>query len=359
MARRDVRLTDLLGVELPIVQAPMAGVQDQELAIAVALAGGLGSIPCAMLSPDAIRRQVATFRERARKPVNLNFFCHGTPAPDPGRDARWRELLGRYHAELGGDPATGAGGPARLPFDEATCAVVEELRPEVVSFHFGLPPRGLLDRVRATGARVLSSATTVAEARFLEDGGCDAVIAQGAEAGGHRGMFLATDVSGQVGTLALVPQVVDAVRVPVIATGGIADARGVAAAFALGAAGVQVGTAYLRCPEATTSALHRAALATAREDETRIANVYTGRPARGLVNRFMRELGPLHEEVPAFPTAASALAPLRAKAEARGSSDFSTLWAGQAAPLGREVGAGELTRRLVHEARRLLGDLAI
>jgi nitronate monooxygenase len=356
---RDRRLAELLGVELPIVQAPMAGVQDQELAIAVANAGGLGSLPCAMLAPEGVRRQVKLFREKTAKPVHLNFFCHATPAADPGRDARWRALLERYYAELGVQPAASPSGPARTPFDEASCVVVEELAPEVVSFHFGLPPRALLDRVRATGAKVLASATTVAEARFLADGGCDAVIAQGAEAGGHRGTFLTTDVSAQVGTFALVPQIVDAVQLPVIAAGGIGDARGVAAALALGAAGVQVGTAYLRCPEATTSALHRAALAAARDDATRIANVYTGRPARGLVNRFMRELGPLNDATPPFPTAAAALAPLRAKAEARGSTDFSTLWAGQAAPLAREVGAGELTRELARGASVVLSDLAL
>lgn len=336
----------------------MAGVQDQELAVAVANAGGLGSLPCAMLTADGVRRQVEVFRRKTAKPVNLNFFCHASPAADPERDARWRALLQRYCAELGVDPATAPGGPTRSPFDETSCAVVEELKPEVVSFHFGLPPRALLDRVRSTGARILASATTTAEARFLELEGCDAVIAQGAEAGGHRGMFLTTDAEGQVGTFALVPQVVDTVKVPVIAAGGIGDARGVAAALALGAAGVQLGTAYLRCPEATTSALHRAALAAARDDATRISNVFTGRPARGLLNRFMRELGPLNEATPLFPTAAGALAPLRAKAEVQGSSDFSPLWAGQAAALGREEGAGELTRRLAREAARLLGDVA-
>jgi nitronate monooxygenase len=215
----------------------------------------------------------------------------------------------------------------------------------------------LLDRVRATGAKILSSATTVAEARRLEDEGCHAVIAQGAEAGGHRGMFLTTDIPAQVGTFALVPQVVDAVKVPVIASGGIGDARGVAAALVLGAAGVQIGTAYLRCPEATTSALHRAALAAARDDATRIANVYTGRPARGLENRLMRELGPINEAVPAFPIAAASLLPLRVKAEARGSSDFSSLWAGQAAALAREIGAGELTRQLARDAARVMDKI--
>jgi nitronate monooxygenase len=342
-------ITELFSTELPIVQAPMAGAQDEVLAIAVAKAGGLGSLPCAMLSPDAIRTQVARFREQANAPLNLNFFCHRTPPPDPAREQAWLARLAPYFAELGAAPT---GGPSRAPFEEATCAIVEELRPEVVSFHFGLPAEALLARVRATGARVIGSATTVAEARALEAGGCAAVIAQGAEAGGHRGMFLTDDVTAQVGTFALVPQIVDAVKVPVIAAGGISDARGIAAALALGAAGVQLGTAYLRCPESKIA--YRAALASAADDSTRITNVFTGRPARGIANRFVRELGPMAPDAPAFPHAAPLYAPLRAKAEAAGSFDFTSLWAGQAAALSRELPAGELTRTLWRETADVL-----
>lgn len=217
----------------------------------------------------------------------------------------------------------------------------------MVSFHFGLPSVPLVDRVRATGATVISSATTVAEARWLAEHGCDAVIAQGAEAGGHRGMFLTDEPAAQVGTLALVPQVVDAVDVPVIAAGGIADARGVAAALALGAQGVQVGTAFLRTPEATTSAVHRRALADAADDATVLTNVMTGRPARGIVNRMVGEVGPLSDDAPVVPYATAGIAPLRAAAEAHGSGDFSPLWAGQAAPLAREEPAEDVVRRLV------------
>jgi nitronate monooxygenase len=338
--------------ELPIIQAPMAGAHDEALAIAVADAGGLGSLPCALIGPDQIRAQVARFRERTRAPVNLNFFSHTMPPPDPAREAAWQERLRPYFAELGAQPS---GGPSRAPFDEQLCALVEELRPEIVSFHFGVPAAPLLARVKATGARVLSTATTVAEARHLEAAGCDAIIAQGAEAGGHRGMFLSDDVTAQVGTFALVPQVVDAVKVPVIAAGGISDARGIVAALALGASAVQLGTAYLRCPEATIR--YRAALATAADDSTRITNVFTGRPARGIANRLVRDLGPIAADAPAFPLAAPMFAPLRARAEAAGSFEFTPLWAGQAAALTRELPAGELTRTLMREAEERISAM--
>jgi nitronate monooxygenase len=353
----DRRLLDLLGIELPLILAPMAGPGGSELAIAVSEAGGLGSLPCPLLSPEQVRSELTLIRERTSRPINLNFFCHRTPEPDPAREARWRQRLAPYYRELGLDPDAAAPGAQRAPFDETMCAVVEEFAPEVVSFHFGLPEKRLLDRVKAAGARVLASATTVAEARWLEDNGCDAVIAQGVEAGGHRGMFLSEDIATQVGTFALVPQVVDAVRVPVIAAGGVSDARGIVAAAVLGAAAVQIGSAYLRCPESKATALHRQALAAARDDGTALTNVITGRPARGFVTRLVGEVGPMSAEAPAFPLAAGAVGPLRAKAEAAGSGDFSTMWAGQAAAFAREMPAGELTRRLASEADELFWSL--
>ena len=258
-------------------------------------------------------------------------------------------MLAPYYAELG----LGDAPPydvAIVPFDDARCQVVEELRPEVVSFHFGLPADDLVDRVRASGARVIASATTVPEAQWLADHGCDAVIAQGAEAGGHRGMFLSADVESQVGTMALVPQVVDAVDVPVIAAGGIADGRGIAAAFMLGASGVQIGTGYLLCPEATISGLHRAALRSPAALETALTNVFTGRPARSIVTRLMREVGPLSAAAPRFPRATGAVLPLRLAAEPDGDTAFTALWSGQAATLAAELPAGELTRLLAAAA---------
>lgn len=324
----------------------MAGVQDSALALAAIDGGGVGSLPCAMLSIDAMRAELAVLRDRARGPWNVNFFCHAPPVPDAQREQAWRAALAPYFAELGIDPHAAPAGAQRRPFDAEYADALEPFAPPIVSFHFGLPDAALLARVRGWGAKVWSSATTVDEARWLDACGVDAIIAQGAEAGGHRGMFLSDDIATQVGTMALLPQIVRAVRVPVIAAGGIADRGGVAAALALGAAAVQIGTAYMLCPEATTSALHRTALAQESARVTALTNVFTGRPARGIVNRLMRELGPMSGLAPAFPLAATAVAALRAAAERRGSADFTALWAGQNVDGCRNVPAAQLTREL-------------
>ena len=351
----DCRLLDLFKIDQPILLAPMAGAMDAELAIAIAKAGGLGALPAGMLNAEQLRAQVAQFRAAtSNKPINLNFFAHKMPVPNNAREHAWREKLKPYYLEFGIDPNAPVTAANRMPFDAAMCAVIEELKPQVVSFHYGLPEAALIARVKAAGCKVICSATTVAEARFLEAHGCDAVIAQGLEAGGHRGMFLSDDVGTQVGLFALLPQVVDAVKVPVIASGGIGDARAIVAALALGAAGVQIGTAFLFCPEAKALPPHRAALRAARDDSTVLTNVLSGRPARGLINRAIRELGPISEIVPEFPLASGALAPLHAKAQARGSGDFSPMLAGQAAALGRELPAGELIEKLVSDVREVL-----
>jgi nitronate monooxygenase len=339
-------LRQLLGVELPIIQAPMAGVHGSALAVAVSNAGGLGSLPCAMLTLDSMRTELAAMQAQTNKPFNVNFFCHTQPPPNPEREAVWRATLSPYYQEFGIDSETIPAGPGRAPFSSEVSDVLSQFRPAVVSFHFGLPSADLLARVRALGSKILASATTVEEALWLEAHGVDAIIAQGLEAGGHRGMFLSEDVSTQVGTFALVPQIVQAVNLPVIAAGGIADARGAAAAMALGAAGVQVGTAYLLCPETATSPVHRAALKSASARHTALTNLFSGRLARGIVNRIMRELGPIGTTTPAFPLADSAIAPLRAKAESQGSGDFSPLWSGQNASGCKEVPAAELTQEL-------------
>ena len=351
------RILELFGIQLPIIQAPMAGSVFYEMVVAVSEAGGLGSLPCALLSLEQMRNELEAIRRQTRRPINVNFFCHTPPRVDANRETLWRQRLQRYYVELGLDQNKPGPRPNRASFDDKMCDLMIEFHPEVVSFHFGLPEEKLIQKVRDTGAKIVSSATSVDEARWLEDRGCDAIVAQGYEAGGHRGNFLSEDVSTQAGTMALVPQVVDAVKVPVIAAGGIADARGILAAFALGAAAVQIGTAYLLCPETKMSPVYREALKNATDNQTTLTNIFTGRPARGMVNRAIRELGPMSDSVPDFPLAAAALGPLRSKAEAAGSGDFTPLWSGQAARLARELPAGELTKRLAAEALEILRTL--
>jgi nitronate monooxygenase len=342
-----LKLTELLGIELPIIQAPMASAQGSAMAIAVSNAGGLGSMPCAMLTAEGLRKELESIKTQTNKPFNVNFFCHAAPVVDTARESAWRVMLTPYYKQYGIDPADTPAGPGRTPFSAEFADILEEHPPAVVSFHFGLPPAHLLARVKSWRSRIFSSATTVEEAVWLETHGADVVIAQGAEAGGHRGMFLSDDLTTQVGVFALLPQIVRVVKVPVVAAGGIADAQGVAAAMALGASGVQIGTAYLLCPEANISAVHRAALKSEAARHTALTNLFTGRPARGIVNRLMRELGPINSGVPAFPLATSAIAPLRAKAEAQGSGDCSPLWSGQNATGCKEVPAAQLTRELM------------
>ncbi len=339
-------LQTLLDIELPIIQAPMAGVQDSALTAAVSNADGLGSLPCAMLSKDALEKELTTLQTQTSKPYNLNFFCHTPPPPQPEQEAAWRKVLAPYYKEYGLDIQAIPAGPQRRPFSHETADIVEAFKPPVVSFHLGLPGKPLLARVKSWGSKVIASATTVEEALFLEAAGIDAIIAQGLEAGGHRGHFLSDDLSKQLGIFALLPQIVKMVKLPVIAAGGIVDAQSVQAAMALGAAGVQAGTAYLLCPESTTSTLHRAALKSDAACHTVLTNIYSGRAARGIVNRAISELGPINETAPVFPQTSAAMAPLRTAAEKRGSNDFSPLWCGQNASACNDISAAELTRSL-------------
>ena len=343
----DSGFLDLVGCPQPIIQAPMAGAGGVELCIGAIEGGALGSLPCALLSPGEVRAQVAEVRARASGPLNLNFFCHAMPlAMD---DSKWRALLRPYYDEF--DVQPDEGGALRLPFDEAMCAAVEETRPEVVSFHFGLPGKDLLARVRAAGAIIIGNATTLEEARWLEQRGVDAIIAQGFEAGGHTGRFLGSSQEEAFGLFALLPQLVDAVSVPVIAAGAIADGRGIAAAFFLGASAVQLGTAYLHAPEAAISEVHRARLADGR---TLFTNLLTGGLARGIHGRLIDDLGAIRREVPPYPLASAALGPIRAAAEKRGEFGFGPMWAGQAAPLGRALPAAKLTRKLAADALAII-----
>ena len=336
----------LLKTELPIIQAPMAGVQDSKLVVAVCNAGGLGSLPCGMLSTDAIVSEIQAIRQATSRPFNLNFFCHEMPVYSEQQHSRWQAKLQSYFDELGAPSVSSPSGASRVPFNHDIADAIEAFSPEIISFHFGLPDDELLFRVKSWGTKVLSSATTLAEAQWLAAKGVDGIIAQGVEAGGHRGMFLTDDISTQMGTFALVRQLVKVVDLPVIAAGGIADSEGVRAALALGACAVQVGTAYLLCDEATTSVLHRTALNSSQAQHTALTNIFSGRPARGIVNRVMRELGYMCDAAPAFPYASIEMTQLRSAAEKQGSSDFSPLWSGQNTSGCKAVSASALTKEL-------------
>jgi nitronate monooxygenase len=333
-----------------LVQAPMAGSQNHALAAAVFKAGGLGSIPAAMLNAEQLHKELTAFQGaistavQSRSawgtvlPLNVNFFCHTPPEAQPHKEAAWRLKLHPAYQSHGIDPATVGSGPGRAPFSEESLALMGQFKPAVVSFHFGLPKPEWVQELKAWGIQIWSSATTVQEAQWLEQHGADAVIAQGLEAGGHRGMFLTSDLSTQVGTLSLLPQIVKAVKLPAIAAGGISSAAAVKAAQCLGASAVQVGTAFLTSHEATTSALHR---------HTALTNLFSGRPARGIVNKFMQDWGPLNPDVPDFPLASAAVAPLRAAAEAQGSGDYSPLWSGQNASDCEALPAADIAHKLL------------
>lgn len=348
VALAHMTFNDLIAhLTAPIVQAPMAGSQNHRLALAVCAAGGLGSLPAAMLDAQTLQQELTALSQGTQAPYNVNFFCHASPELDVVKQTQWQQALAPYYQALGLTMEPAKSGAARLPFSHEMADVLEAFHPPVVSFHFGLPAPDLLSRVKAWGSLVMSSATTVEEAKWLEQHGADVIIAQGLEAGGHRGMFLSNDLTTQIGTFALLPQIVRAVKLPVIAAGGIATPEGVQAAKTLGARGVQIGTSYLCSHEATTSVLHRAVLQSPQSLHTALTNVFSGRPARGVINRLMRELGPLSEQAPAFPLATAAVAPLRAAAEANGCHDFSPLWSGQNTAGVRSVSAGDITLEFV------------
>ena len=349
----DPRILDLLGIEIPIIQAPMAGADSVALARAVTSAGGLGSLACALLTPDELQEAARAVRDGIPKSFNLNFFCHTMAAPDMAAIEKWKSFLRSHYQHWGLDIDTVPSTRLRMPFDADACTVVEEIAPKVVSFHFGLPDPTLVERLKNRRITILSSATSVREAKWLESRGCDAIIVQGVEAGGHRGMFLETDTATQTGLFALLPQVADQVGVPVIATGGIADGRGIVAAFTLGASAVQLGTAYLFCPEAKVAFLYRKALEEVGDNGTALTNLFSGRPARGILNRFMLEGGLVSDVALPFPHAATHVAPLRAASEKAGSVDYMQMWAGQSAQLAKSMGARELTRKLAADALRL------
>ncbi len=349
----NTQLLDLLGIDHPIIQAPMAGSTTPELAAAVSNAGGMGSLGCAFMTPERAGEEIAKTMMATNRSINANFFVHEPPGDDAVKNAKAKETIQPYFDEmdLGEMPAVT---PTNFPFDEAMMDVMLELRPRVVSFHFGLPSQHIVRSLKEAGIVILSSATTVREATILVDGGVDAVIAQGWEAGGHRGTFASTMDAARVGTMALVPQIVDAVNVPVIAAGGIGDGRGIAAAFALGAAGVQPGTAFLTTEEAATPAVYRKALLEADDEDTRLTRAFSGRPARGLSNRYIEEMAEHDEDLPDFPLLNTVTGPLRKASIEAGSPDFVALWSGQAMSLNRTMPAGELLEKLVEESLEIL-----
>lgn len=346
----DQRILDLLGIEIPIIQAPMAGADSVALARAVSLAGGLGSLACPLLTGDEIRKAAHALSDDLAKPFNLNFFSHTMITPSAAAIEKWKDFLRPHYERWGLDINAVPASRLRMPFDAESCAIVEEIVPRVVSFHFGLPDQSFVERLKKRGIVILSTATSVREAKWLESHGCDAIIVQGSEAGGHRGMFLETDIATQTGLFALLPQVVEQVDLPVIAAGGIADGRGIAATFSLGASAVQIGTAYLFCPEARVSSLYRQALEQCGDSGTALTNLFSGRLARGIVNRYMTECGYVSDAAPPFPHAATLVAPLRAASEKAGSVDYMQMWAGQSAHLAKPMRAEDLTRKLAADA---------
>ena len=317
-----------LGIRFPLIQAPMAGAQDAQMAIAVSEAGGLGSLPSAAFSVAELEGQLQQLSEGTSKPYNVNFFCHQEPVRDEAKERAWLAALAPDFQQLGLHVDDIELTAARQPFNAAVAETVAAFKPPVVSFHFGLPDAKLLEYVKSWGALVLSSATTVEEGLWLQAHGADAVIAQGLEAGGHRGHFLSDDLSLQSGTFALVPQLAAQLDIPVIAAGGVTGRHAVRAALALGAAGVQAGTAYLLAHESLISPLHRHALQGGKVKPTALTSAFTGRPARGITNAFLRaQIG--RTDTPAFPLPASVTKALRQAAEAQGSADFTPLWSGQ------------------------------
>ena len=346
-------LTERLGLAWPIIQAPMAGAATPALAATVSEAGGLGSLGLGTSSPEVTAAEIQRFKQMSAKPLNTNFFCHDEPGDVTGTGGEMSARLQKYFDEAGKgtvpEPTV-----AYTTFLQEHADVLTKEKPAVVSFHFGLPPADLFAQVRATGAFILCSATTVAEARFLEAAGVDAIIAQGNEAGGHRGTFLGGAMDTQPGLFALLPQVCAAVRVPVIAAGGIVDANTAAAAMMLGAHAVQVGTAFLRNNDAKLSDPHRRALAAAGDESTRITRLHSGKPARAIRNRLLDDLADAEHQIAPYPAQRLLVAPLAGVGEGA----FQALWAGQNVGLTRDIDAADLVRKLGEETAARLKAFA-
>jgi len=347
-------ITDLLGIEHPIIQAPMVGVSTTKLAAAVSNAGGLGSIGIGASTVEQARALIAETRALTERPFNVNLFCHRPAVADAERERAWLAHLRPFFEEFGAMPPSGLTEIYRsFLADPQMLEMLLAERPAVVSFHFGLPPQAWIDALQATGIRLLASATSLEEAVLVEHAGIDAVVAQGIEAGGHRGVFAPEQGDAGIGTLALVRLIAGHISLPLIAAGGIMDGQGIVAALALGAAAVQLGTAFVLCPESAANAAYREAMKSERAQRTQITAAISGRPARGLVNRLFTEVGaPGAPALPDYPIAYDAAKALHAAASASGSNDFAVQWAGQGAPLARAMPAATLIEELLKEMQR-------
>ena len=344
-------LISLLGNKHPIIQAPMAGSTTVELVAAVSNAGGIGSMGYSETPTEQIMEDAVKIRKLTDKPFNLNFFAHDVPANDPEVVEATRQRLRPFYSKAGLSEIPRDASKPLLTFTDERLEMLLEIKPPLVSFHFGLPKGDAIKALKEAGCRILCSATTTAEAIALEQSGVDIVVAQGWEAGGHRGSFAVNHEDHGVGTMALVPQIVDAVKIPVVAAGGIADGRGIAAAFMLGACGVQMGTAFLSCPEANVPDVHLQAIRNAKDDDTRLTKAFSGRPARARKNNYIESIADHRLPLPDFPTMYSLSEPLRQASDE--ALDFRFLLYGQAAALNREMPAAELVQTLADEARKL------
>ncbi len=351
----DTRLMDIFGIEYPIIQAPMAGASTPAMAAAAANNGCMGSLGCAMMKPDVYIDTFNKTRSLTNGALNMNFFCHVEPVEKPDRNERAFELLKPFYEEMGQDQMPDAVA-THFPFGDEIFEAVLQACPNVMSFHFGLPNQKYVDALKERGVKILCSATTAAEAREQEARGVDAVIAQGWEAGGHHGFYLEKQTAA-IGTFALVPQLVDAVDIPVIAAGGIADGRGIAAALALGASGVQIGTAFLTTEETGIPEVHKNSLLASDGSNTQLTRIFSGRPARGLQNRYMDEIKPFEDELPDFPLMNTLTGPLRKFSAENDKPDFVAQWSGQAVSLNRTGTTAELIQRLVEETQSVIGKL--
>jgi len=352
-----LKLASMMGIEHAIILAPMAGgTSTPALVAAVSNAGGLGSLGAGYMTPDDIAKAIAEIHERTSKPFAVNLFAGGYDGTGSSDTAAMLKLIAPWHERLGLPPPAAPAGS--LPAFEQQIEALLDSKVPVFSFTFGIPAAGIMRRMKDRGIKLIGTATTVAEARALDQAGADAIVAQGSEAGAHRGTFIAAPEDSLVGTIALVPQMADAVSVPVIASGGIMDGRGIVAAAALGASGVQLGTAFMACPESGAPPAHKAAIRAVHDDGTTLTRAFSGRLARGITNGFAAAMRGHEDQLLPYPAQNNLTRPMRTAAAKQGNADCLSLWAGQAAPLAREMPAAELVAQLLRETAAMLASIA-